>query len=102
MANAAHETPRKRSIAEISRNSPADAQKELKAIKSERASALSCLAAAKRELGEVETLYQEKHDMVETCRGELKTLAQQRLYQVANLDACIRTKEEVDTRYKAK
>ena len=40
--------------------------------------------------------------MVETCRGELKTLAQQRAANQTTVDACCRTKEEVDARYKAK
>ena len=101
MANA-NETPRKRSIMEISRNSPADAQKELKAIKSERASALGCLAAARRELVKVVALCQEKLDKLDTFKSELQTLSQQRANQVANVEACIRTKEEVDARYKAK
>ena len=102
MANAAHETPRKRSIAEISRNSPADAQKELKAPKSERASALGCLAAAKRELDKVEALSLEKLNKAKVLNDELMTLSQQRANQVATVDACTRTKEEVDARYKAK
>ena len=47
-------------------------------------------------------MYKEKHDKMETFLDELRTLSQQRANQVANVEACTRTKEEVDARYKAK